>query len=72
MRLELKHDVTPTLKWYILKSVTPYSNITKKCRSCLQDKFEIFSCPNPDELLNKRPKPVSKCGSMNQFLLVNY
>ena len=26
--LKLKHNVTPTLKWYILKSVVPYSNIT--------------------------------------------
>ena len=31
----------PTLKWQILKSVAPYSNITKKCRLCLQEKFKI-------------------------------
>ena len=52
--LKLKHNVTPTLKWHILKSVTTYSNITKKCRLCLQEKLKIHSYPNPDELLNKR------------------
>ena len=39
--LRLKHSVMPTLKWQILKSVAPYSNITKKCRLCLQEKFKI-------------------------------
>ena len=70
--LKLKHNVTPTLKWYILKSVAPYSNITKKCRLCLQEKFEILSYPNPHELLNKRSELVSKCRHMNKFLLANY
>ena len=70
--LKRKRNVTPTLKWYILKSVAPYSNITKKCRLCLQEKFEILSYPNPDELLNKRSELVSKCRHMNKFLLANY
>ena len=70
--LKLKDNVTPTLKWHILKSVAPYSNITKKCRLCLPEKFEIFSYPNPDELLNKRSELVSKCGHVNEFLLINY
>ena len=56
--LNLKHNVTSTLKWYILKSVTPYSNITKKCRLCLHEKFEILSYPNPDELLEKYPNLI--------------
>ena len=30
--LKLKCNVTPTLKQHVLKSVAPYSNITKKCR----------------------------------------
>ena len=70
--LKLKHNVTPTLKWCILKSVGPYSNITKKCRLCLQEKFQILSYPIPDELLNKRSELVSKCRHMNKFLLANY
>ena len=37
--LKLKHNVTPTLKWHILKSVLLYSNITSKCRLFLQEQF---------------------------------
>ena len=70
--LKLKHNVTPTLKWYILKSVVPYSNITKKCTLSLQEKFEILSYSNPDELLNKRSELVSKFQHMNKFLLANF
>ena len=70
--LKLKHNVTPTLKCHILKYVAPYSNITKKCRLCLQEKFEILSYPNLDELLNKRSEFVSKCRHVNKFLLASY
>ena len=70
--LKLKHTVTPTLKCYTLKSVVQHSNIEKKCRLYIQKKFEILSHPNPDELLNKRPKLISKCHHMNKFLLANY
>ena len=52
--LKFKDNVTYTLKWYILKSVAPYSNIAKKCRLYPQEKFEILSYSNPDELLSKR------------------
>ena len=45
---------------------------TKKCRLCLQEKFEILAYPNPDELLNKRSELVSKCRHVNKFLLANY
>ena len=70
--VKLKLDVTPTLKWHILKSVAQYSNITKKCKLCLQEKFKTLSYPNPDELLNKRSGLVSKCCHVNNFLLANY
>ena len=43
--LKLKHNVTPTLKWHILRSVAPYSNNTKKCRLCLQEKLKIIFKP---------------------------
>ena len=43
----------PSLKWYIIKSVPAYSNISKKCQLCLQEKFKILSYPNPNELLSK-------------------
>ena len=64
--------MTPALKWHILKYVAPYFNITKMCRLCLQEKVEIISYTNPNELLNKRSKLVSKCRHVNKFLLANY
>ena len=45
-------------KWYIIKSVPAYSNISKKCQLCLQEKFEILNYPNPNELLNKRSELI--------------
>ena len=32
LKLVTQHNVTPTLKWHIVKSVAPYWNITKTCR----------------------------------------
>ena len=49
-----KLKTMPSLKWYIIKSVPAYSNISKKCQLCLQEKFEILNYLNPNELLNKR------------------
>ena len=43
-----RHNITPTLKWYIVKSVPSYSNITKSCTLCLHEKFEILIYPNQD------------------------
>ena len=70
--LKPKQNVAPTLKWHILKPVTPYSNIKKKRRSCLQEKLKVLPYPNPDELLNKRSELVSKWRHVNKFLLANY
>ena len=66
------YNVTPTLKWSIVKTVPSYSNITKKCMLCLHEKFEILNYPNQAELLNKRSDLVSKCRHGNMFLLRNY
>ena len=49
-----RHNITPTLKWYIVKSVPTYSNITKNCMLCLHEKFEILTYTNQGKLLNKR------------------
>ena len=67
-----KLKIMPSLKWYIIKSVPAYSNISKKCQLCLQEKFEILNYPNPNELLNKRSELISKCRHVNKFLLSNY
>ena len=66
-----RHNITPTLKWYTIKSV-PSSNITKSCMLCIDKKFEILTYPNLDELLNKRSELVSTCCHINKYLLSNY
>ena len=66
------HNITPTLKWYITKSMPSYSIITKSCMLCLHEKFEILTNPNQDEMLSKRSELVSKCRHINKYLLSNY
>ena len=52
--LKQRQNITTALKWYIVKYVQPYSNITKSYVLCLHEKFEILTYPNQDELWNKR------------------
>ena len=67
-----KLKILPSPEWSIIKSVSAYSNISNECLLCLQEKFEVFSYPNPNELLNKRSELISKCRLVNKFLLSNY
>ena len=67
-----KLKIMLSLKWYIIKSVPAYANISRKCQLGLQEKFEILNYPNPNELLNKRSELISKCRHVNKFLLPNY
>ena len=46
--IKSNHDTTPTLTWYIDKSVPSYSNISKKCQLCLHKKYDIVKHPNPE------------------------
>ena len=71
-KLKQKHNIKPTLKWYVIKSVPSYSNITKSCMLCLHEKFEILTYPNQEELMSKRSELVSKCRHVNKYLLCNY
>ena len=53
-KLKQRYNITPTLKWYIAKSVPSYSNVIKSCMLCLHKKFEILTYTNQNELLSKR------------------
>ena len=64
-----EYNEMPTLKWSIVKYVLLYSNISKKCLLCLQEKLEIV---DQDHLLNKRSELISKCRHANKYLLHNY
>ena len=72
--LEIKKEYNEmrTLKWSIVKSVPSYSNISKKCLSCLHEKFEIVNFEDLDYLLNKRSELISKCRYDKKYLLRNY
>ena len=47
--LKQKHNIAPALKWYIVKSIPSYFNITKNCMLCPHEKFEILTYLNQDE-----------------------
>ena len=67
-----RHNIIPTLKWYIAISVPSYSNITKSCMLCLHEKFEILTYLSQDELLSKRSELVSKGCHIYKYLLSSY
>ena len=55
MASEGNFDVTPNLKWSVVRCATPYSNISKKkFLLCLSEKLVIITYPRPKELLNDR------------------
>ena len=59
-----KHNTTPNLMWCTVKSVSDYSNISKKCMLCLHEKYETLNYPDQEELLNKKVRTcieVSGC-----------
>ena len=64
-------DVTPNLKWSIVRCATLYSNISKKCLLCLYEKQVTITCSRQFELLNKRSELFCKCRHENKYLLKN-
>jgi len=70
--LKEKNNVTPTLKWSIIKHAKSYTSNARNCSLCLQEKFEILFYPSKEELLNKRSELITKCRHMNKFMLANY
>ena len=65
-------EATHLYKWYILRTVLSYWNITKRCLMYLHEKSEILYNPNTDELLNKPFELIAKCHHGNKYLLCNY
>ena len=43
---------TPTLVWEIIRTAPPYTNITKPCSLCFDEKLAILMYPNQSELSN--------------------
>ena len=67
-----KHNQTPEICWSIKKTAPAYSNKSKRCLLCLQEKMAIINFPEEDKLLNKKSELISKCRHQNKFLLRNY
>ena len=63
---------TPKLTWSVLKVVPAYTNISKRCLLCLNDKLLSATYPDQKQLLNKRSELIAKCRHENKFLLMNY
>ena len=66
------NNVPPKISWSILKHTSAYSNKTKRCMLCLQEKLAIITYPEQHKLLNKRSELISKCRHENKFLLSYY
>ena len=62
----------PEITWSIKTSAPAYTNITKRCMLCLQEKMAIITFPDEDSLLNRRSELVSKCRPENKFILRKY
>ena len=52
---------TPTLTWWIVRTVPAYSNATKKCALYLHMKLKILVYLDPELLLNIRSEIISRC-----------
>ena len=58
------------IRWKVLKTCRPYSNVSKRCNVCLHEKFLIICKP---ELctLNKRQELSSTCRHSKSYLLTH-
>ena len=59
------------IKWKILKKCKPYSNISKKCSLCLNEKL-IIICKKELCSLNRRNELASSCPHRNRDVLGNF
>ena len=71
-KLKRENVNNPVLNWSILGTAPLYSNISKKCQLCLQEKLRIITYENTKELLNKRSELISKCRHERNYLLMNF
>ena len=64
------NDEEYNIKWTVITTAIPYSNISKRCDLCLAEKLHIIKA-NYNTLLNKWSKLISKCRHVNKYLLLN-
>ena len=56
----MENNQAPEITWSIKTSAPAYTNITKRCMLCLQEKMTIITFPDEDSLLNRRSELISK------------
>ena len=57
-----------TISWKILAKARAYSNVSKRCNLCIEEKYFIISNPQM-ATLNKRNELVSTCRHRRKFIL---
>ena len=62
-------DVTPNLKWTVVRCTTPYSNVSKKYLLCMYEKLVIITYPRQHKRLIKQSELFCKCVHENKYLL---
>ena len=60
-------NLNPALVWTIAKSVLPYSNISKKCLLCLNEKLEIINYFDQKNYLRKNLNEYWSMGMLINF-----
>ena len=67
----LKEDnLTPHVKWQIIRTSSTPINFKSKCPLCLEEKIEIVRFKDRGELLNSRNELVFKCRHKSKYKLV--
>ena len=59
---------THDIKWRVVQKAKAYSNITKRCSPCLEEKARRITADRRSSL-NKRSEVISKCRHQNKFML---
>ena len=68
-KMKDNHHQTPEITWSIEKNAPAYTNTSKRCILCLQEKMAIITFPEQHKLLNQKSELISKCRHENKFLL---
>ena len=71
-KLKGTNNQMPKLRWSVMKKSSPYSNISKRCMICLNEKLAIIQFEDHANLINKRNEAISKCLHQDKYLLKNY
>ena len=64
------NDIRYSITWKVLEKRKPYSNISKRCGLCLEEKYIIIFKPEL-ACLNKRDTIVSTCRHRRKFLIAS-